>query len=194
MDAPPTRAELAALYAEDNRRRAEHEISRRQWQQQEAAAAAQARENEEGAVEYRTADNNALETVPAAVSVASDEEGPPFNDEQIDVLEFAVKELRAERDHEIDLVITELRAEFRQEIENLANRFVQMVYAGESAERLAFELQSRMLDLERNVRQLKSANTIAAEPEIIDLPENFLRHTRIDRDGKVLIVRRDDAA
>jgi hypothetical protein len=52
MTGPPSREELRALYAEDNRRRAEHEIHRRRWQQrQEALAAAQEREIEEDAVE-----------------------------------------------------------------------------------------------------------------------------------------------
>jgi hypothetical protein len=62
-DAPPTRAELAALYAEDNRARALHDEYMRQ---RNARASPRVRETDSEGVMYRTIDNNALDAAPAA--------------------------------------------------------------------------------------------------------------------------------
>jgi hypothetical protein len=146
------RRELRELFRQDDRARAEH----REFMAERAALV---RKNGDDGPECPDQDENASLAVPAAVSVASDEE-PPFNEQQIDALEFAVRELRAERDHEIDLVIAELRAEFNAAIAETERKLVTLVersvFPLEHAERLAHELETRMFHFERSLRMLKS--------------------------------------
>jgi hypothetical protein len=103
---------------------------------------------------------------------------PPFNEDQIDALEFAIKELRAERDTEIDLVIAELRAEFNAAIAETERKLVTLVersvFPLEHAEHLAHELETKMFHLERSLRMLKSGVfSIAGDDDngnVLELP------------------------
>jgi hypothetical protein len=147
--------ELRELYRQDDRARIEH----REFMAERAALASppMSAPDDPGVIPYGEGGGPLLEgrTVEAE---ASDEQ--PFSEEQIDALEFAVKELRAERDHEIDLVIEELRAEFNAAIAESERRLVTLVeraiFPLEHAERLAHELETRMFAIERSIRMLKS--------------------------------------
>jgi hypothetical protein len=173
---PEFRRYLDELYRTDDKLRTEH----RAWKAEREAQAA---------AEYRTVDNDATEPAPVVEAEPSYEEvstAPNFFDDVERNEEFA---------DTLATVLAMLQDKWRDEIADetrkLAYMIERMAYPGEAAERLAHELQSRMLDVESRVRQLIQ-KTATAEPEIIDLPGNFLRHTSIDRDGTVTVIRRRD--
>jgi hypothetical protein len=189
-DAPPTRAELRALYAEDDRLRAEHEIHRRQWQQrQEALAAAQEREIEEDAVEYRTFDNDAPEPAPQA-------EPEPFYEQSSTAPNFFDDVARNEEFADtLAIVLAMLRDQWRDEIADetrkLAHLIERLVVPGERAESDVYELRARMLNVEVKLREFggdlveikgmlgtvlqKYAARTLPDNSILDLP-NWRRH------------------
>jgi hypothetical protein len=144
-DAPPTRAELDQLFREHDRYMAEV----REGERRKAAREALMRKTSDDVSEHPDQDENPS----TAISVAGSDETAAFDERQTDLLESLVEQLWQQHDHEVDLVIAELRAEFRQEIENLANRFVRMVYPGERAEREVYEMGGRMLHMEAKLRE-----------------------------------------
>jgi hypothetical protein len=208
---------LTELYRQDDRARAEH----RAWKaEREAQAAAQEREIEEEAVEYRTADNDAPEPAPAA-------EPEPFYEQASTAPNFFDDiERNEEFADTLAYVFAKLQDQWRDEIADETRRLSylieRMAYPGERGERLAYELQSRLLDVEARVRQFggehverrladlaaenselkamlgdlmrRTAKGTAVDREIIDLPGNFVRHTSIDANGKITLIRRRDAA
>jgi hypothetical protein len=157
-DAPPTRAELAALYAEDNRRRAQHEIDRRQWQQaQEALAEAQERAEEPETLMYRTADNDAPEPFPAA-------EPEPFYEQSSTAPNFFDDiERNEEFADTLAYVLAKLRDQWRDEIADetrkLAYLIERLVVPGERAESEVYEAKRRLLNLEVRVREIGGDQT-----------------------------------
>jgi hypothetical protein len=170
-DAPPTRAELRALYAEDNRRRTQHEIDRRQWQQaQEALEKAQERAEEPEALMYRTADNDAPEPAPAA-------EPEPFYEQSSTAPNFFDDiERNEEFADTLATVIAELHREFDARIERaqqrILNTVVRLVMPSEYAERELYLLRDRITRAEERIeKQLKAA--VADDDNVLDLPANF---------------------
>ena len=154
-DAPPTFAELAALYAEDDRLRAEHE----QWMaQRETRASPAVRETVLEGVMTHGSNGNALLAAPAAEAVAFDEEPWAFDELQMDVIAQVLKELREEFDERI------AHAEKR-----ILQATVRLALPGELAEREVHELRARVIRAEEKIeRQLKAA--IADDDNVFELP------------------------
>jgi hypothetical protein len=124
--------------------------------------------NSEG-VMYRTADNNALETVAAAVSMASDDWC--FTEAQFDCLATVIDELHREFDARI------ARAQ-----ERILQASVRLALPGELAEREVYELRARVIRAEKKIeRELKAALAAADDNDnIIDLPAGFIRKRNND--------------
>jgi hypothetical protein len=200
---PEFRRYLDELYRTDDRLRAEH----RAWQTEcQAQAVAQASESEPEAVGYQTVDDNSPAPAPASNAEPFYEEvgtAPNFfddverNEEFADTLAYVLAKLQ-----------DQWRDEIAEETCKLAYLIERLVVPGERAEREVYELRARMLNLEVKLREVGGDLTetkamlgdvlrrYAAEPQVIELPGNFVRHTSIDRDGKVTLIRRrrDDAA
>jgi hypothetical protein len=100
------------------------------------------------------------------------------------------------------------RDEIADETRKLAYMIERLVIPGERAESEVYELRARMLNLEVKLREFGGdlvetkgmlgdvlRRYAADDATVIDLPADFLRHTSVDRNGKMTIVRRrDDAA
>jgi hypothetical protein len=187
MTGPPTREELRALYAEDDKRRAEHG---EYMAERNARASPPVSQTESEVIMYRTIDDNAALAVSTAETEASEEQ-LDFTDAQFDALATVIAELRRE-----------FEAGIERTHQRLLNTMVRLALPGERAEETFYALLDRVSRLEGQLeRQLadiveRHLKAVATEPQIIDLPGNFFRHTSIDRNGKITMIRRrrDDAA
>jgi hypothetical protein len=187
MTGPPTREELRALYAEDDKRRAEHG---EYMAERNARASPPVSQTESEVIMYRTIDDNAALAVSTAETEASEEQ-LDFTDAQFDALATVIAELRRE-----------FEAGIERTHQRLLNTMVRLALPGERAEETFYALRDRVSRLEGQLeRQLadiveRHLKAVATEPQIIDLPGNFFRHTSIDRNGKITMIRRrrDDAA
>jgi hypothetical protein len=187
------RRELRELYRADDRARAEHDDYMRQRKARASPPVSQA---ESEVIMYRTVDNNAALAAPAAKDEASEEQFD-FSDEQFDALAVVIAELHKEFDERV--------AGATRKLTYLIER---MAYPGEAAERDVHELRSRLTHLEVKLREFGGDQVeikgmlgdvlrrYAVGSQVIELPGNFVRHTSIDADGKVTLIRRrhDDAA
>jgi hypothetical protein len=142
------RRELAELFREDDRLRAEHD----DWQ---ARRDAQAKALVQKEVLYRVCDNNAL-------APATYQEPEPFNEEQVDTLA-----------HLINL----LRAEWRRDIARLARR-LRRVDSGKHLDKAEIaELRGQVSKLltvlgsSDQIRRLERMEAESKPPEVIDLPD-----------------------
>jgi hypothetical protein len=187
MSDTPTRAELAELYRDSDRFAAETD----NWlARHKAERAALARKNADDGVMTQDDDGDAILAAPASDAVASDEE-LDFTDAQFDALATVIAELRRE-----------FEAGIERTHQRLLNTMVRLALPGERAEETFYALRDRVSRLEGQLeRQLadiveRHLKAVATEPQIIDLPGNFFRHTSIDRNGKITMIRRrrDDAA
>jgi len=136
------RAELARIYAEDDRLRAEHAewMARREAQRQALVR----KSDEQDALTPRTTEDATLPV--------SEPEPEGFNALQIDALAHLVNEVRAELQHE-----------WEQHVERVEQRLlasiVRMVLPGEVAEREIFGLKDRIAILEGRIeRQLQNGS------------------------------------
>jgi hypothetical protein len=184
-----SRAELDALFAEDDRARAEHAAFMED--RRAAQASLPVHEAEDIGAMAPDDDNNAL--LPAPTGNAVDADGHPldFTEVQLDSLATVIAELRRE-----------FEAGIERTHQRLLNTMVRLALPGERAEETFYALRDRVSRLEGQLeRQLadiveRHLKAVATEPQIIDLPGNFFRHTSIDRNGKITMIRRrrDDAA
>jgi hypothetical protein len=151
------RHELRALFAEDNRRRAEHSEF---LAERKALASPPARKTDAAGVMYRDFEGDALAAASAVEAEASEEE-PYFTEQQCDCLAD---------------VLNEIREEFDDRIERTQQRILQtvtrLILPGELAEREVHDLRARVIRAEEKIeRQLKAAMTDDDNDNIIDLPD-----------------------
>jgi hypothetical protein len=113
------------------------------------------------------------------------EEQEPFSDEQLDTLAITLAELRRQWESNTARQTNQMDRALRQEIEHA-------VAHNAALRRDLAELRGKIDALLQLIQ--KSATVV--EPTVIELPATFVRHTSIDRDGKVTLIRRrhDDAA
>jgi|SRR5215471_18738653 len=160
---PESRRYLRNLFDEQDRLLHEH----RQWTaRREAEAEREARESEPEGILYREQQNN--EPAPAAESSGLGLFGDARDHVLAQALGYQISRLRRER-----------RDELEDEVHKIMNAIARMVYPGEAAERAVHELESRLTQLEAQVRQIKSRNTTAvakAEPEVIELLPNWRKN------------------
>jgi hypothetical protein len=148
------RAELARIYAEDDRLRAEHA----DWMAREAKRQALMRKSDPS--------GNALVHAPEPEPEPSYEEPEDFNASQRDMLARIIKEAS----HDLH---SELMQEMMQEIEHLEQKLLQtvhkMVLPGETAELQVRTLGDRVSIVEGRIERQLSATTVArnAEDDVI---------------------------
>src|SRR5262245_36487957 len=160
------RRDLAELFREDDRLRAEREAER----------AALARKTADEGSEYREDGGNApLPVLYENAAPSYNENGEPlcFDDAQFDCLAEVLAELRAEWTRDIERI-------HRQ----LLNAVVRMVMPGERAEETVYALNDRVARMEQRIerelsdmveRQLSTALT----DRVIDLPSGFWKRSRV---------------
>jgi hypothetical protein len=163
-DAPPTRAELRALYAESDRFAAETDA----WladrkAAREAQASPPARENDDAGVITPDDDGDALLAAPAP----EPEPLYDFTDAQFDALAFVLNELHKEFEARVE------RTERR-----LLDAMLRLAMPGERAEETAYALKDRVARMEgRLERQLSDIVERrfkeAATDAVLELPANF---------------------
>jgi hypothetical protein len=192
MDTLPSREELRELFAEDDRRRAEHEdyMARRA-----ARAASSVREIDGSGLLYRDLDNNALTAAPAVEA----EPEYDFTEPQFEALAQVLAEPRKEFDDKIE-----------RTTQRLLDMMVRMAVPAERAEETAYGLKDRVARMEsyverqiatvieRHMDSLRNENAeirvmlgralelfkqrAADVPDIgetIELPNGFLRRTHV---------------
>jgi len=160
MSAPPTRAELAEIYREDDRLRAEREHEERL-----ARLASPPVPHDDG--------GDALYAVPEPEAVCLDEDGEftlPFSDRQADAIADVINALR-----------TEWQADIERMQQRLLDMMVRMVVPAERAEETVYALRERvaMMEgrLERQFAEIaeRRLKAVIGDDNVIDLPAGFIQ-------------------
>jgi hypothetical protein len=153
-DEPLSREQRSALFAEDDRLRAE----RTEELRQNAEASSLVRANDEaGELAYRN-HQNGYKAAPATEADLSE----LVYERIADCMATVVVELRRE-----------WRAQIADEVRRLAYTVARNAVPGEQAEREVHELAVRVLHLEQQVRKLR--NELAGDGDAVELPRGFLR-------------------
>src|SRR5215831_11011460 len=120
MTIPPSRAELAELFREDDRHQAEHRQFMASPEARARALLVRKSEPDHG-LTYRTT-NNAPLSVLAVDSGAFHEEPDPFDDAQLDVLASVINELRKEFEQHTKIHAVQTLGDHEQMIAQLTGK------------------------------------------------------------------------